>query len=79
MSSTISATNLGLQGIQKGMDGLRKNAHNIANQNNDTSQAKPALEDSLVNMKLDKLQVQASTKVIETSSEMIGSLIDIKA
>ncbi len=78
MSSTISAINTGLQGIQRGMTGLHKNAQDIATQNN-VPQASPSLESSLVDMKANELQVQVSAKVVQTSSDMIGSLIDIKA
>ena len=88
MSNSVSAMNLGLQGIQRGMNGLNQNAHQIANakSSTDTSAeaAKPNtgvndLTDSLDNMKLNKLQVEMSAKVVQTSSDMIGTLLDIKA
>lgn len=84
MSSTLSAMSAGLQGIQKGMEGLRKNAHEIATQGNTsrdaiTPQPSQSLETSLVDMKANELQVQISAKVVQASSDMIGSLIDIKA
>lgn len=88
MSNSISAMNLGLQGIQRGMNGLNQNAHKIANANNSTDTSAEAsklntgvngLTDSLVNMKLNKLQVEMSAKVVQTSTGMIGTLLDIKA
>ncbi len=87
MSSAISAMNLGIQGINKGMDGLRKNAHDIAaaNKYNDVTGENPEqvpgvndVTDSLVGMTMNKLQVEMSAKVIQTSVDMIGTLIDIK-
>ena len=88
MSNSISAMNLGLQGIQRGMNGLNQNAHKIANANSSRDTSAEAsklntgvndLTDSLVNMKLDKLQVEMSAKVVQTSSGMIGTLLNIKA
>ncbi len=67
MSSTISAMSTGLQGIQKGMAGLRKNAQDVASQNN----APQSLESSLVDMKANELQVQISAKVVQTSTRRV--------
>ncbi len=82
--STISAMNLGIQGIQKGMNGLRQNAQQIASNSIATS-APPNAQTSddvagpLIEMKLNKLQVEMSAKVVQTASDMIGTLLDIKA
>tara|TARA_R110002049_G_scaffold291854_3_gene476016 strand:+ start:566 stop:787 length:222 start_codon:yes stop_codon:yes gene_type:complete len=70
--STIPAFQSGLAGIQTGMQSLNQNATKIAN-----AQSTDDLTEPLVNMMSDKLQVQASSKVIEASSEMIGSILDI--
>lgn len=86
--STISAMNLGVQGIQNGMNGLRQNAQQIASSNirNDIDTGTPErVQDSddvagaLVDMKLNKLEVEISAKVVQTASDMIGTLLDIKA
>ena len=87
--STISSMNLGVQGINKGMNGLRQNASDIAGLNKtspvDGGQATaPAVgvkeaTDSLVDMKMNRLQVEMSAKVVQTSSDMIGTLLDVKA
>lgn len=86
--STISAMNLGVQGIQNGMNGLRQNAQQIASSNirNDVDTGTPErVQDSddvagaLVDMKLNKLEVEISAKVVQTASDMIGTLLDIKA
>jgi hypothetical protein len=78
--STISAMNLGVQGINKGMDGLRQNAQHIASAN--IPEQASSLNDiagPLVDMKLNKLEVEMSAKVVQTASDMIGTLLDIKA
>jgi len=85
--STIPAFDSGLQSIQKGMNGLKKNAHEIANArsgtaaDNNPAQA-PGVHDvtePLVDMKMNELQVKMGAKVVQASSDMIGSLLDIKA
>lgn len=64
-------------GMQTGMDGLKKNALNIASK--EAMQAGgPPLND-LLDMKMNKYQVLASGKVVETIDEMLGSLLDEKA
>lgn len=70
--STIPAFQSALTGIQTGMLSLNQNSIKIAN-----AQSSGDLTEPLVNMMIDKLQVQASSKVIEASSDMIGSLLDI--
>lgn len=85
--SIIEAASLGVQGIHKGMNGLRQNAQQIAHAN--VRDAAPSGErdwagvddvaEPLVEMKLNKLQVEISAKVVQTASDMIGTLIDIKA
>jgi flagellar hook protein FlgE len=70
--STIPAFQSALTGIQTGMQSLNQNSIKIAN-----AQSSGDLTEPLVNMMIDKLQVQASSKVIEASSDMIGSLLDI--
>lgn len=80
--STISAMNLGIQGIQKGMNGLRQNAQAIAigNIRNDAATNTPNdIAEPLVDMKLNKLEVEMSAKVVQTASDMIGTLLDIRA
>ena len=74
---SISALNTGINGINQGLNNLRRDASAVAqavdsNQNSDVASA-------LINVKLDNLQVQASTKVVETVHDMLGSLLDITA
>lgn len=83
--SYIPAFNSGLQGIQNGMNGLKKNALAIANNsvaidNNQTQTT--GVNDatqSLIDLKTNRLQVEMGAKVIQTRSDMIGSLLDITA
>jgi len=81
--STIPAFDSGLSSIQKGMNGLKKNAHEIANANSGAAaNNNPGVSDvtePLIDMKMNKLQVEMGAKVVQASSDMIGSLIDIKA
>lgn len=70
--STIPAFQSGLTGIQTGMQSLNQHATKIAN-----AQSTGDLTAPLVNMMSDKLQVQASSKVVEASSDMIGSILDL--
>jgi len=72
MSSTIPAFQSALTGIQMGMQSLNQNAIKIAN-----AQSTGDVTEPLVNMMSDKLQVKASSKVIEASNAMIGSILDI--
>ena len=72
--------NSSISGIQRGMYEMQQSAHNIAqfgtvNRNADTTQ----LTEDLVNIKVQKNQVEASTKIIATADEMLGTLLDIRA
>ncbi len=78
--STIPAFDSGLQSIQKGMNGLKKNAFEIANTKNgltQTPEIKP-LTEPLIEIKMNTLQVEMGVKVLQASSGMMGSLLDIK-
>ena len=76
VSSVMGA---GLQGIQRGMEGLQKNAKEIATLSSDEDINIGDLAQSAVDMKLNELQVKASVAVIKTSSDTIGSLLDMRA
>ncbi|MBF0219885.1 MAG: hypothetical protein HQL49_10215 [Gammaproteobacteria bacterium] len=75
-----SAMASGMQGVMTGMRGLSENAHTlarqpVAQQQGERSQMVPALVDS----KVDLTQVQASSKVLQASSDTMGSIINIMA
>ena len=73
---TISALHSGVSGIQSGLKSFNQNADKIVKAG--TTEPQNSVTDPLVNMISDKQQVQASAKVIQTSNNMIGSLLDIK-
>ena len=81
--STIPAINSGIQGINKGMDGLKRNAHDTATlntQNNTTNTSDlKGVTATLIDMKSNELQVEMSAKVVKAADEMIGTIIDITA
>jgi hypothetical protein len=76
----LSVQNSALQGIQRGLDGMRQNAADIASadQLNRAGQGTD-LETSLVEMTQNKVQVQASAKVVSALDEVVGTLIDTRA
>jgi len=76
----LSVQNEALQGINRGLEGMRKNASEIAsadqlNKAGDTTD----LVGSLIGMEQNKTQVQASAKVVSAVDEVLGTLIDIRA
>ncbi len=73
-----SILNNGVMGIQKGFSQLNKASANIAQVSVSEDPMKD-LTDSAVDLLQGKVQVQASAKVLQTASDTIGSLIDIKA
>jgi hypothetical protein len=76
---SIPALNAGLQGIHTGMNNLRRDAFEIAQSVHLDADKPAAIADSLVNLKLDELQVHASTKVVKTVDDLLGHLLDERA
>ena len=72
--------NSALQGIQRGVSGMRQNAAEIATPrtlgnkvaNRDTVRA-------MVELHQNSQQVATSVKVLQSADQMIGSLLDVKA
>lgn len=75
--SDMSILGIARTGIQSGLNGLKKNAINIASR--EAIQAKSSPANDLVEMKMHKYQVITSGKIIETFDEVLGSLLDEKA
>ncbi len=75
----LSVQNEAIQGIQRGLDGLRRNASEIASadQLNQAGQ-ETDLVGALVGLSQNKNQVQANARVVSAVDEMIGTIIDIK-
>ncbi|MEW6646055.1 MAG: hypothetical protein AB1450_02515 [Pseudomonadota bacterium] len=72
-----SAFNSALQGIRRGMEGLDRNAAQIASAEQLQGEASPT--EPLVESKVNRLQVEASAKAMRAIDEAIGSLFDDKA
>lgn len=71
-----SAWNSALTGIRRGMEGLDRNAADVAGASKGDGKDIAA---PLVESKQNKLQVQANVAMVKTLDETIGSLLDEKA
>ena len=65
-------------GIQRGLSSARDHAAEIASAGQFDNDSAASLVEPMLGLKLDKLQVQASTAVLKAYDEMIGSLFDEK-
>lgn len=74
---SIPALNTGINGINQGLGNLRRDASAVAQAV--SSEQNTDVASSLVNIKLDSLQIEASAKVVETVHDMLGSLLDVTA
>ncbi|MBK1720218.1 hypothetical protein [Thiocystis violacea] len=70
---------VGLTGIQRGIEGLRGNANEIASARQMDGSAARDVSKPLVEQTENLRQVEASAKVLKSSDETIGRLIDIMA
>lgn len=68
-----------ITGIQRGMNSARGHAAEIASAGQFENDSPSSLVEPMVGLKMDKLQVQASTAVLKAYDAMIGSLFDEKA
>ncbi|MCC5796591.1 hypothetical protein [Methylophaga lonarensis] len=75
--SNIPAIQSAMTGIQSGISKINRNAADIASQSVAGDAAD--LTRSLIDMRQNQLQVEASIKVVKTSNEVLGSLLDVKA
>jgi hypothetical protein len=78
--SVISVQSSAVIDIQRGLDGIRRNAAEIASadQLNNAGQ-ETDLASSLVDMQQNKVQVQASAEVVSALDEVLGTIIDTRA
>ena len=66
-----------IQGIQRGFDGLDRNAHTIAHANTqDSSVLDGDVLEALVQLSANRTQVEASAAVIRRTDEALSSLLD---
>lgn len=76
----LSVQSEAVQGIQRGLDGMRKNASEIASADQLNKAGKDTnLVGSLVDLEQNKMQAQASAKVVSAADEVLGSIIDLRA
>lgn len=73
--SSIPAIQSSLNGIQQGMNSLKRTSADIAI----APVTGADLTSAVVQLSVDKLQVQASAKALQTSYDTLGTLLDLKA
>jgi len=77
-----SALNTGLQGFQEAQSRLSQAAQEIASQSvkdsTEDSIDTNDLTSSLVDLKVAEIDAKANAKVIQTASDVLGTLLDIK-
>ncbi|EHQ51084.1 MULTISPECIES: hypothetical protein [Ectothiorhodospira] len=74
-----TASQSALSGIHAGMQGLRKNAAEIASAGQMDGTARRGLTAPLVEQVQHANQVEAAVKVLQTEDRMLGALINVKA
>ncbi|KXU79193.1 hypothetical protein [Aeromonas enteropelogenes] len=72
-----SAFNSGVQGFQRAEQIADQASSQIARLNTPSGD-QVQVTDELVNLKVAEIQASASTKVMQTASDMMGTLIDIR-
>ncbi|WP_296056908.1 hypothetical protein [uncultured Amphritea sp.] len=80
--NVTSALSTGVLGLNRGLDGVQKAASDIAGAGKtDTPEEGTGknLNESLENLVVEKNAVAASTKVVRSVDETLGTLIDIRA
>jgi flagellar basal body rod protein FlgG len=80
--SDNSILSIARTGVQNGLDGIQKNASQLASKDalaSGMTDASPvSAVNEMVDMKMNQYQVIASGKVIETVDQMLGTLLDEK-
>lgn len=84
VNNTLAA---GLQGVQQGISGMQDAAGRIARAGTATAQPGEAsqasdngsLAESIIDLRINQRGVEASTAVVRTADEMLGTLLDEKA
>jgi len=77
--SFLSALESARTGIERGLRGLAADAQKIAHANVDRETQVPDLSDALTRSLIDRLQVQASARVMRTVDQTLGTIINVKA
>jgi len=74
-----SALSQAMLGIQRGLSSARDHAAEIASAGQFNNDSPSSLVESMLGLRQDELQVQASVQVLKAVDEMLGSLFDEKA
>jgi hypothetical protein len=75
-----SITGTAIQGIQRGIQGLRRNAAEIASpQHMNSTTTNKDLTRSLVELHQNELYTTINLKTLRTADQVIGTILDIKA
>lgn len=70
----------GLLGIQRGLENMRKSAHEIARTGTvEREKGIVNVADELVALKINRTAVEAAVRVVQSADEVLGSLIDLHA
>ncbi|GGK74008.1 hypothetical protein [Amphritea balenae] len=80
--NVTSALNTGVLGVNRGLDGVQKAASDIAGAGKPESPEQASGNDvnkALTDLAVEKNAVAASTKVVQSAEETLGTLIDIRA
>lgn len=78
--SINSVMAIGLQGVQKGLQGMNQNATEIARFGTDKGSGDVSdLAAQAVGLIQNETQVIASTKVIQSADRVLGGLLDVRA
>jgi len=74
-----SALSQAMLGIQRGLSSARDHAAEIASAGQFNNDSPSSLVESMLGLRQDELQIQASVQVLKAVDEMLGSLFDEKA
>jgi len=66
-------------GIYNGLDNLKRDAHEIASASAKGDENTADLAKSLVDLNMDRNQIEASVKVVQAVDETLGTLLNVKA
>ena len=76
---SIPVISNGFTGINNGMGNLKHDAQEIASTTAKGGENTADLAKSLVDLNLDRHQIEASVKVVQAVDETIGTLLNVKA
>ena len=71
-----NVSNTGVQGIHNGFENMRRDAQEIAAATAKGGEDTAELANALVDLNMDRNQVEASVKVVQAADEVLGTLLD---